>query len=231
MKQELDAYNALLLSGNINDFLAQADQSNTLRFAKDVSFTKHVSFGKDTVGSALIQAGEDGVRVAFDQPYDMPPIVNLTLASDATLDTYFVDSVDTESFTIRIRPSVSQDVMINWSAFGQVSMDTVVQPSSAPSVTSPSTQTGTADSLTDVANNYLADHGLTIDGTTTSTSGGIAPTSTVPVDNSIPNTSSTVENNATSTPEPVSTPVVDPPPTQTEDVIPIVPPSSTTSSP
>ncbi|OIO18977.1 MAG: hypothetical protein AUJ37_04185 [Candidatus Magasanikbacteria bacterium CG1_02_41_34] len=222
LKQELDAYNALILSGNINDFLAQANQNNTLSFAKDVSFTKHVSFGKDTVGSTLIQAGEDGVRVAFDQPYDTPPIVNLTLASDATLDTYFVDSVDTESFTIRIRPSVSQDIMVNWSAFGQVSMDTVA-PSSAPTVINASGQTGTEDSLTDIANNYLTDHGLTVDGTTTSSTASIGNTTT--------NTSSTVENNATSTPEPVSTPVVDPPPTQTEDVIPIVPPSSTTSSP
>ncbi|KKS52163.1 MAG: hypothetical protein UV18_C0011G0041 [Candidatus Magasanikbacteria bacterium GW2011_GWC2_42_27] len=164
LKQELDAYNALLLSGGVDGFVNQTTQNNTLTFSQNIVFTEHVSFGEDTVGSALIQAGEDGVLVRFGTVYDTPPIVNLTLASDATLDAYFVDAVDTESFTIRIRPSVSQDIMINWSAFGHVS-ETV---SEAPALPSSSADSG-SDSLTDLANNYLTDNGLTLDPETSTT--------------------------------------------------------------
>ncbi|MFA7315118.1 MAG: tail fiber domain-containing protein, partial [Candidatus Magasanikbacteria bacterium] len=156
LKQQLDTYNALLLSGNLDDFISQTNQNNTLTFAQDVFFTKHVAFGQDNIGSALIQAGENGVRVEFAQEFATPPIVNLTLASDVTLDTYFVDSVDTTGFTIKIRPIQSQDIVINWYAFEQVS-------DSATSISETSSSESISDNLTDLANNYLQDNGLTLD--------------------------------------------------------------------
>jgi len=209
LKQELDSYNALLLGGGVDGFINNATANNTLTFSQNISFTKHVSFGKDTVGSALIQAGEDGVLVRFDMPYDTPPIVNLTLASDVVLDTYFVDAVDAESFTIRIRPSALQDVMINWSAFGQVTPSILTSEEETSVSSSSSNSSGSADSLTDLANNYLSDNGLTLDDTSTTTPDG-APTETVTttpseetiveetvIDVTAPTTTSAVEETST----------------------------------
>ncbi|PIY93749.1 MAG: hypothetical protein COY69_00025, partial [Candidatus Magasanikbacteria bacterium CG_4_10_14_0_8_um_filter_32_14] len=72
-----------------------------------------------------------------------------------------VDSVDTTGFTIRIRPVVNQDIIINWYAFGQVFDDNT---SSILNTTESSSSSG-SDNLTDLANNYLADHNLILDDT------------------------------------------------------------------
>jgi len=133
----------------------------------------------------------------------------LTLASDAVLDSYFVSDVDVDGFTIRIRPSLSDDVMINWTAFGQVSADTIETSSAGD--TSSTSDTGAADSLTDLANNYLEDHGLTLDDTTTTTA------SSTPVEQSSTSTpiaeepiaESLVGENVTATP-----PIEEPAPTE-----------------
>ena len=175
LKQRLDVYNALLLNGSLNSFVDEMNQTNMLTFSQDVAFNSHVTFSQDNVGSALIQAGENGVRVEFAEEFTTPPIVNLTLASDVSLDTYFVDSVDTKGFTIRIRPIQSQDVLINWYAFGQVSatsnQDTTTTQDSSPSGSG-------VDNLTDLANSYLEDHGLTLDDTINNTSSTVETSST-----------------------------------------------------
>ncbi|PIR78033.1 MAG: hypothetical protein COU28_03815, partial [Candidatus Magasanikbacteria bacterium CG10_big_fil_rev_8_21_14_0_10_36_16] len=117
--------------------------------------------------------GENGVRVEFAEEFTTPPIVNLTLASDVSLDTYFVDSVDTKGFIIRIRPIQSQDVIINWYAFGQVSSN-----QNTTSTTESNSSSSGSDNLTDIANNYLQDHGLTLDDTINNTSSTVETSST-----------------------------------------------------
>ena len=149
LKQQLDVYNALLLTGGFDEFVGQMNQSNMLTFSQNVTFTNHVTFGIDNVGSAVILAGENAVRVEFSQEFTVSPIVNLTLASDVTLDTYFVESVDTTGFTIRIRPIQGQDVVINWHAFGQVSTQ-----SSETIINNVESNSSSSDNLTDLANNY-----------------------------------------------------------------------------
>ncbi|MDD2656726.1 MAG: tail fiber domain-containing protein, partial [Patescibacteria group bacterium] len=196
LKQRLDVYNALLLSGSLNSFVDDMNQSNILTFSQDVAFTKHVTFSKDNIGSALILAGENGVRVEFVQEFVTPPIVNLTLASDATLDTYFVDSVDTTGFTIRIRPLQSQDVVINWYAFGQV-FDNLNQNST--DTTEVDSGSG-ADNLTDLANNYLEDNGLTLDDTMTSSTTTSSTDNVLNIDDNLSETTTTtIDETTTST--------------------------------
>ncbi|OGH86565.1 MAG: hypothetical protein A2493_00930, partial [Candidatus Magasanikbacteria bacterium RIFOXYC12_FULL_33_11] len=180
LKQQLDVYNALLLTGGFDEFVGQMNQSNMLTFSQNVTFTNHVTFGIDNVGSAVILAGENAVRVEFSQEFTVSPIVNLTLASDVTLDTYFVESVDTTGFTIRIRPIQGQDVVINWHAFGQVSTQ-----SSETIINNVESNSSSSDNLTDLANNYLEDNGLTLDDILTSSTDSNSTTSTDEVNNVI----------------------------------------------
>ena len=180
LKQQLDVYNALLLTGGLDEFVGQMNQSNMLTFSQNVTFTNHVTFGIDNVGSAVILAGENAVRIEFSQEFTASPIVNLTLASDVTLDTYFVESVDTTGFTIRIRPVQGQDVVINWHAFGQVTSQ-----SSETIINNIGSNSSSSDNLTDLANNYLEDNGLILDDTLTSSTESNTTTSTEEVINVI----------------------------------------------
>ncbi|MFA7244562.1 MAG: tail fiber domain-containing protein [Candidatus Magasanikbacteria bacterium] len=202
LKQQLDVYNALLLTGGLNEFVSQTTQSNTLSFSRIVNFSDQVYFSVDNVGSAVILSGENAVRIEFVKEFVTSPIVNLTLASDVTLDTYFVESVDTTGFTIRIRPVQGQDVVINWHAFGQVSNAVNNDNSFVDEEIPESGDIAPSDNLTDLANSYLEDNGLiledTLDNTNTTTEDVVVETVEDVIIEEIPTTevsvSSTEEN-------------------------------------
>jgi len=73
------------------------------------------TFNRDSAGQAKILAGDDQVRVTFENEYVYQPIVNVT-AMNAHDYTYWVEDVDTTGFTIKIDAPQSYDSVFNWIA-------------------------------------------------------------------------------------------------------------------
>jgi len=215
LKQQMDVYNALLLGGGMNQFINDEAVSRSLVFSRNVAFTKHIALSQDSVGMALIQAGENGVRVVFREEYSTVPVITLTLASNAPVSKYYVDNVSTSSFDIFIEPMASQDTLINWHAFAQLSDEENIMVSSTANGTT-STDNGnsiSSDNLSDLANNYLQIHNLTDADINDNDSSSAESTDVL-----------TTNTNSTSTDNPSSPVVEDTPSVEviTEVVVPII---------
>ena len=84
----------------------------------DTVFFGRPYFNADTAGFAVITAGTKDVRVAFDQPYEETPIVNVTLAVPATasMPAFAVSAADGTGFTVSLGANAVADTGFNWSA-------------------------------------------------------------------------------------------------------------------
>lgn len=88
-------------------------------FGSKVSFEKPIELSADSVGQATVLADTNSVVIAFENSYEEPPVVTLTLASNTDLTKYYVSDVTTNSFTINIEPTQTADTLFNWHAFGK----------------------------------------------------------------------------------------------------------------
>jgi hypothetical protein len=93
-------------------------------FKGEVGFEKTPVFNKEMAGFAVIDAGETGVEVKFDQAYAETPVVNVTMVVEdgqeqPVLDqnyVYFVTKKSTDGFTIRLNKPAADKVQFSWSA-------------------------------------------------------------------------------------------------------------------
>jgi hypothetical protein len=93
-------------------------------FKEEVTFQKTPVFNKEMAGFAVIDAGQTGVDVVFDQAYAETPVVNVTMVVEdgqeqPVLDqgyVYFVTRKSANGFTIRLNKSAADKVQFSWSA-------------------------------------------------------------------------------------------------------------------
>jgi hypothetical protein len=91
----------------------------------NVTFKGKITVNNDTAGTAVIPKYGTSVDIAFDKPYDSPPMVMLTLAVDSATDSAFlsdgakaaVANVTQSGFTIVLDSPTLRDLTYNWFAF------------------------------------------------------------------------------------------------------------------
>lgn len=198
LKQQLDVYNVLLLGGGMDQFINDKSVTKSLVFSRNAAFAKHIALSQDSVGMALIQAGESGVHVTFKEKYSTIPIITLTLASNSPVDKYYVNDVDMTGFTIYIEPKAVGDTLVNWHAFGQLSDEDNILGVSSTNPNISSSNSISSDSLANIANNYLQTHNLT-DEDINNASSGTDVTSTTEENIIEETTTSTIVDNITTT--------------------------------
>jgi hypothetical protein len=97
---------------------------NNVLFKGEVGFEKTPVFNKEMAGFAVIDAGQTGVEVKFDQEYSQTPVVNVTMVVEdgkeqPVLDqnyVYFVTKKSTGGFSIRLNKPAVDKVQFSWSA-------------------------------------------------------------------------------------------------------------------
>jgi len=103
--------------------------STTINILSDVNFFGTPYFTKDTGGTAVIKKGSKTVEVVFDREYIQAPIVNATIAfnastSDASIEEavfsndirYIITNRSTKGFTIKLNKPTTEDLSFNYIA-------------------------------------------------------------------------------------------------------------------
>jgi hypothetical protein len=75
----------------------------------------NTTFNRDSAGQAKIISGANEVRVTFSNEYEYQPVVNVTPMGAHTAN-YWVESVNTKGFVVKIDPSEGTDLVFNWMA-------------------------------------------------------------------------------------------------------------------
>ncbi|MFZ6015497.1 MAG: hypothetical protein ACOYUZ_04035 [Patescibacteria group bacterium] len=86
-------------------------------FEGTVTVKKHMVFGRDTVGQALIMSGESEVHVSFKGEYETLPIVTITPVGLHEFQ-YGVKNITLQGFDIILSDKTYEDTLFNWHAFG-----------------------------------------------------------------------------------------------------------------
>src|SRR6185436_12567621 len=103
-----------------------------ITFGTAVEFVVPPIFSKDTAGFALIKEGDRKVRVTFEEPYAMTPVVTTSMTfestdniDDVTTDDLFAKNLnsivlekDTTGFTILLNKNAPHNVRFSWIALG-----------------------------------------------------------------------------------------------------------------
>jgi hypothetical protein len=214
-----------------------ADLPGNIIFDSVVEFNMAPVFNKDTAGFAMIKEGDKSVRITFEKPYAMTPAVTASISFEGTdnIDesnastllsanvTSIIVSKDTTGFTILLNKRAPQNIRFSWIALGVkdaktfeslgdglqfISPEPSVEPAPAPVVTSDPAPTPTTapDSSTDTTP-------TTTDPAPTTGTSTTAPSSTDTT--VIPDPTTTTDTTITQ-PDPVSQPVADQPPAETQ---------------
>ncbi|HAM88683.1 MAG: hypothetical protein US83_C0003G0077 [Candidatus Falkowbacteria bacterium GW2011_GWC2_38_22] len=78
-----------------------------------------VDMGKDTVGEAVIKAGDTSVLVVFENKYTNQPVITITKMTAGVLSDYYVSDITVKGFKINIDPAqTDKDIYFSWHAFG-----------------------------------------------------------------------------------------------------------------
>ncbi len=138
-KLQQDRINSNILEIHSNDFINGDLEINNLTVLDKAHFKgilkadREVALSKNSVGQIKIIAGDSQAYVKFDEAYLYTPVVNLTLASDAVIDTYYVAEASSTGFVVKIKPVYTKDILFNWQAFSTDILET--QESSEKTVT------------------------------------------------------------------------------------------------
>lgn len=76
-----------------------------------------VTLGQDTIGEAVILAGDTSVEIRFETEYEYQPVVTISKLTSGKLDDYYISDITTEGFTINIDPEQENDVYFSWHSF------------------------------------------------------------------------------------------------------------------
>jgi len=96
--------------------------SGPVEFLSKVMFNGKVTFDTDTAGSALLPKWTTSVDVAFETPYETPPVVSVTMLRNEATDSAFlalpvaVSNVTERGFTIVTDLPSPRDQEFNWIA-------------------------------------------------------------------------------------------------------------------
>ncbi len=102
-------------------FTAEVEFEKTTTFFADVIFTDKVTFmdrvtfaDKDMAGTAIIEKGDDEIKVKFDKDFVFTPFVTATVNNAFVL--YKVTDVTESSFKIKIQEEATKDIQFTWQA-------------------------------------------------------------------------------------------------------------------
>src|SRR3989338_1057395 len=114
---------------------------------------EHLIAGPDIVGQAKILTGSDRVRVTFEKPYDLPPIITITPVGIVT-STSGVENVTVTGFDIVMLPPSVTTTLFNWHAIasrgGKIfGSDGTVENISSTIADQPAVESGGAGSIPD----------------------------------------------------------------------------------
>ncbi|MCA9385641.1 hypothetical protein KC717_03260 [Candidatus Dojkabacteria bacterium] len=123
---DLELLSEMIIGSNTMNFtnshlrIASLEISNDAWFNGSVVIKNHVTFGSDSVGQAIIAKGDREVEVDFEERYEKPPIITLTLVDESPVR-YYLDDVGSRGFTIKINASTNKDLLFNWHSFSSIS--------------------------------------------------------------------------------------------------------------
>ncbi len=102
-------------------FTAEVEFEKTTTFFADAIFTDKVTFmdrvtfaDKDMAGTAIIEKGDDEIKVKFDKDFVFTPFVTATVNNAFVL--YKVTDVTESSFKIKIQDKATKDIQFTWQA-------------------------------------------------------------------------------------------------------------------
>lgn len=110
------------LAGQVADLSARVDALSidtldSLAITGGLEIAGEVDLGPDTVGEAVIKAGDTSVEIPFTNPYQKQPIVSATVSEFIT-GQYRVTNKTVNGFTIELSEAQVFDVTLDWHAFG-----------------------------------------------------------------------------------------------------------------
>ncbi|MBU0667697.1 hypothetical protein KJ951_01165 [Patescibacteria group bacterium] len=95
--------------------------AQTAVFEGEIIVKKHVTFNEDTVGQAMVEAGDTVVEVPFEQEYATMPVVTLSMVASPQMFghgiEYMIIEQTREGFKIGLNKPVEEDILFNWHAF------------------------------------------------------------------------------------------------------------------
>ncbi len=97
---------------------------NKVLFKGQTEFEKNPLFSKDTAGLAILNMGETGVEVKFDNSFETTPIVNISLMADSDEEgqslsenyVYYVANRNQNGFVIRLNKVARNNIKFSWTA-------------------------------------------------------------------------------------------------------------------
>lgn len=101
-----------------------------------LSASGHVAFGADTVGEAIVRAGDTRVDVSFSEAYGTAPVVTVT-PQGAVRGAYWVTDVSTTGFSIMLDIAQQERVPFSWHAFARTSAAPSLPPETQETDTDP----------------------------------------------------------------------------------------------
>lgn len=89
---------------------------NELTISGALSVIGHVVLGEDTVGEAIITAGQTSANITFATPYTEKPAITIT--PDQAVS-FFVNNKTPNGFTVNISSAQTSDITFDWHVFAQ----------------------------------------------------------------------------------------------------------------
>lgn len=84
-------------------------------FRRETSFEGRASFNNDSGGFAVIHESQDEIKVEFDKPFTLPPVVIVNIKNGLFVPYSYTDLTE-EGFTIKLSELAQQDIEFAWSA-------------------------------------------------------------------------------------------------------------------
>lgn len=100
--------------------------AGTVAFNGEVNVNNRVNFASNTGGYAVINAGQQTIRVSFTSPYAQPPVISLTIGN-GKFARYSHTNVTSEGFDIVLETPALETLQFSWIALSVNNPNTVVQ--------------------------------------------------------------------------------------------------------
>jgi hypothetical protein len=132
INMDLFTRGAITVAGNANFqaevfFQELVTFGNSAVFTRDVQFQDGVSFSNNTGGYAIMNPGQQTIRVNFTKPFAQVPIVSISL-TDGKFAQYSYKNVTAEGFDIVLSLPATEQLQFSWIALSVNNPNTVSQP-------------------------------------------------------------------------------------------------------
>jgi hypothetical protein len=157
---DIESKGGLVVNGDAL-FGGKATFRKLAQFEADVTVNGTVTFNKDAGGLAVIPKGATRVSIVFEKPYEIRPMVGISLLADQTVlpdgsiedptlkeqrlfgagYSYIISNSSVKGFTIVLNKKAAEDLQFNWSAVAIRDPATTVGSADATNATVPAADT------------------------------------------------------------------------------------------